>query len=77
MPAPTLQKAMDERVARQESLGVKDAASLRVLVVADPRSNSLLIGGSAEGFKLIESLARQLDDAGLGRRIRLARVAVA
>ncbi len=62
--APVLQKAMDERVQHQESLGVKDAEALRVLVEADARSNSLIIGGSNEGYKLVQSLAQQLDDAG-------------
>ena len=62
--APVLQQAMDERVARQTSLGVADAESLKMMVVADARSNSLLVGGSPEGFKLVESIALQIDEAG-------------
>ena len=62
--APTLQKAMDDRVARQTSLGIKDAESLKMMVVADARSNSLIVGGSPEGFLLLESIATQIDEAG-------------
>ncbi len=71
--APVLQKAMDDRVARQQSLGVNDAEALKVLVTADDRSNSLIIGGSNEGYKLVESIAMQLDDAGpaLGGQIQI------
>ncbi len=61
--AATIQKMMDARVQRQESLGVKDAEALRMIVVADPRSNSLIVGGSAEGFELVSTLAKQLDGA--------------
>jgi len=44
-----------------------------VIVVPDERSNSLIVGGSPESFKLVESLARQLDEAApaLGGRIQL------
>ncbi len=71
--APTLQTAMDQRVTRQQSLGVADAESLKMLIVADARSNSLIVGGSVEGFKLVESIAMQLDNAGpaLGGQIQI------
>ncbi len=62
--ASTLQEMMDARVQRQQSLGVRDAESLRVIVLADPRSNSLLVGGSAESFEIVETLAKKLDAAG-------------
>ncbi len=61
--ATSLQKMMDARVQRQQSLGVKDAESLRMIVMADQRSNMLIIGGSDEGFKLCEDMAKQLDSA--------------
>ncbi len=71
--AVTLQKMMDARVKRQESLGVKDAEALRVIVLPDTRSNSLIIGGSPESFKIIEDIAKQLDTASpaLGGQIQL------
>lgn len=62
--APILQGMMDARVERQTSLGVADAEALRVLVMADPRSNSLIVGGSKESYDLVKSLAEQLDNAG-------------
>jgi type II secretion system protein D len=61
--ADTLQKMMDARVQRQEALGVKDAEALRVIVLADPRSNSLVVGGSKESFAMVKELARQMDTA--------------
>ncbi|MBL7220010.1 MAG: hypothetical protein ISS69_07845 [Phycisphaerae bacterium] len=68
-----LQKMMDARVVRQQSLGVKDAEALRVIVVADARSNSLIVGGSAEGYKIVKDLAEQLDSksAALSGQIQL------
>jgi len=71
--AGTLQRMMDARVQRQSALGVRDAEALRVVVLPDERSNSLIVGGSPESFKLVESLARQLDEAapGLGGQIQL------
>ena len=62
--APVLQAMMDARVQRVQALGVADAEALRVIISADSRSNSLMVGGSAEGFDLVKSLAEQLDDAG-------------
>ncbi|RPI59527.1 MAG: hypothetical protein EHM48_08735, partial [Planctomycetaceae bacterium] len=59
--ATTLQKMMDARVQRLTSLGVKDADAVKVVIVADARSNSLIVGGSAEGYELVKSLAQQLD----------------
>ncbi len=60
---PVLQQLMDARVQRFATLGAADAEALRVIIMADARSNSLLIGGSAEGFQLAKSLAEQLDGA--------------
>lgn len=61
--ASTLQQMMDARVQRQESLGVKDAAALGVLIIPDMRTNSLIIGGSAESYQIVKELAEQLDGA--------------
>ncbi len=60
---PVLQELMDARVQRFATLGAADAEALRIIIMADARSNSLLIGGSAEGFQLAKSLAEQLDGA--------------
>jgi type II secretory pathway component GspD/PulD (secretin) len=54
---------MDQRVARQGSLGKGQADSLRILILPEPRSNSLLVGGGKDAYELVESLARKLDDA--------------
>jgi type II secretion system protein D len=62
--ATTLQKMMDARVQRLSTLGAKDAEAMRVVVLADARSNALMVGGSAEGFELVKGLAEQLDNAG-------------
>jgi len=59
--APALQEMMDARVQRQESLGAGDAEALRVVIAADPRSNSLMAAGSAESFEIVKSLAERLD----------------
>ncbi|MBT3202301.1 MAG: hypothetical protein HN350_20570, partial [Phycisphaerales bacterium] len=71
--APVLQSMMEARVQRQQSLGAKDAEALRVIVVADARSNSLIVGGATEGFALVKSLAEQLDNkpAALSGQVQL------
>ncbi|MGB2824170.1 MAG: secretin N-terminal domain-containing protein, partial [Phycisphaerae bacterium] len=71
--APVLQQMMDARVQRQAALGVKDAEALRMLISYDARSNSLIVGGGKDGFELIKSLSKQLDDAApaLGGAIQL------
>ncbi len=61
--AGVLGQMMDARVQRQQSLGVKDAEALRVIVLPDPRSNSLIVGGSKESFDVVAELARKLDQA--------------
>ena len=61
--AGTLQRLMDQRVARQGSLGRGQADTLRVMIVPEARSNSLLVGGGKDGYELVESLAKQLDQA--------------
>lgn len=71
--AATLQKMMDARVQRLSALGAKDAEALKMMIVADARSNSLIVGGSAEGFEMVKGLAGQLDGAApaLGGSIQL------
>ncbi|MCL2700846.1 MAG: hypothetical protein FWE88_04035 [Phycisphaerae bacterium] len=57
----TVQRIMDARVQRLVSQGVRDADAARVTIVAYARSNSLIIGGSAEGYELIKTIVSQLD----------------
>jgi type II secretion system protein D len=68
-----LQRMMDARVQRQSALGAKDAEAMRAVIVADARSNSLIVAGSDESFKLVEGLAKQLDGASpaLGGQVQL------
>ncbi len=71
--ASSLQKLLDARLQQRGNLGKQEAASLKVIVIGDPRTNSLLVGGSKENFELVKSLASQLDAAGpaLSGRIRI------
>jgi len=71
--APVLQQMMDNRVQRQAALGVRDAEALRTVIIADARSNYLIIGGSPESFQLVKDLAERLDGASpaLGGQIQL------
>ena len=71
--APTLQKLMDARVTQRASLNPGQADALKVIIMADQRSNALLVGGAKEGFELVQNLAKQLDSAApaLSGRVRL------
>jgi type II secretory pathway component GspD/PulD (secretin) len=71
--APTLQKLMDARVTQRATLNQGAADALKVIIMYDQRSNSLLVGGAREGFDLVRTLAKQLDDAApaLSGRVRL------
>ena len=71
--APILQKMLDARVQRASALGQVDSERLRMMVVADTRSNSLIVGGSADGFELVKKIVEQLDSAGpaLGGKIQI------
>ncbi|MFZ9854892.1 MAG: secretin N-terminal domain-containing protein [Limisphaerales bacterium] len=71
--APTLQKLMDARVTQRATLNQGQADALKVIIMADQRSNALLVGGAREGFELVQTLARQLDQAApaLSGRVRL------
>ena len=70
---PTLQKLMDARVTQRASLTPNQADELKVIIIADQRSNALLVGGSREAFELVQNLAKQLDQAApaFSGRIRL------
>ncbi len=74
--ATTLQRLMDARISQRALRTPGAADSLKVVILADTRSNSLLVGGSREGFELVQSLAKQLDDASpaLAGRIRIVPV---
>ncbi len=71
--AATLQRLLDARVAQKGALSKQEADSMRVLIIDEPRSNSLLVTGSKDSFDLVESLVKELDRAptALGGRIRL------
>ena len=71
--AATIQRLMDARVLQRSTLSKSQADALRVMVMGDDRSNSLLVAGSKDGYELVEQLARQLDQAesALSGKIRL------
>ncbi|NDB74079.1 MAG: hypothetical protein EB141_00265, partial [Verrucomicrobia bacterium] len=71
--AGTLQKLMDARLTQRVTLNKGQSDALKVVILADTRSNSLLIGGGRDSFEMVETLAKQLDTAGpaLSGRIRL------
>jgi type II secretion system protein D len=71
--AATVQRLMDARVTQRATLNQGSADALKVTILADPRSNALLVAGGREAFEMVESLAKQLDRAGpaLSGRIRL------
>ncbi len=60
--AAALQRLLDER-ARQRGgrRQTQTADPMRVVVIADLRSNSLLVSASPENFELVQSLVAQLD----------------
>ncbi len=61
--ATTLQRLVDARLTQKSGAGKQESDSLRITVIPDARSNSLLVGGSKDGFALIQSLASELDKA--------------
>ncbi len=61
--AQTIQQLMDARVARLSGSGRNQTESLRVLIIAEPRSNNLLVTGGQDSFELVQALARKLDGA--------------
>ncbi|MCZ7640271.1 MAG: hypothetical protein M5U12_31975 [Verrucomicrobia bacterium] len=62
--AASLQRLLDER-ARPRGTGRRPTTSaLRVVVIPDARSNSLMIGGGPEAFELVQALLTQLDQPG-------------
>ena len=71
--AGTLQKLMDARLTQRVPLNKGQSDALKVIILADSRSNALLVGGGRDGFEMVEALAKQLDTAGaaLSGRIRL------
>jgi type II secretion system protein D len=59
--AGTIQSLMDSRISRLSNKGRGQADSHRVLIVAEQRSNSLLVAGGKDSFELVKSLAERLD----------------
>ncbi|HTD87054.1 MAG TPA: secretin N-terminal domain-containing protein [Candidatus Binatia bacterium] len=71
--AANLQRLLDARVTQKGSLSKQQSDSMRVLVLGEPRSNSILLAGSKDSFELVETLARELDKTptALSGKIRL------
>jgi type II secretion system protein D len=71
--AANIQRLLDARVTQKGSLSKQQADAMRVLVLGEPRSNSILLAGSKDSFELVESLAKELDKAptALSGKIRL------
>lgn len=71
--ADTLQEMMDARVERQATLDDLSAEALKVVILADERSNSLIVAGSRENFAFVKALAEKLDGASqaLSGRVQL------
>ncbi len=71
--AANIQRLMDARVTQRAALNKGVTDSLKVVIIPDQRSNSLLVAGSKDSFEMVESLAKQLDKAGpaLSGTIRL------
>ena len=71
--AATIQKLMDSRMTQRASLNKGQPDLLKVTILSDNRSNSLLVSGSKDSFEMVESLAKQLDKSGpaLSGRIRI------
>ncbi len=71
--AASVQRLMDARVTQRATLNQGAADTLKVTILADQRSNALLVAGGRESFDMVESLAKQLDKSApaLSGRIRL------
>lgn len=69
----TLQRLMDARLTQKAGANRGQADLLKVTILSDSRSNTLLVSGSKDSFEVVESLAKQLDKAGpaLSGRIRI------
>lgn len=74
--AVTMQKLMDARLTQRAQANKGQADALKVIILADQRSNALLVGGGRDAFDMVQALAKQLDTAGpaLAGRIRLVAV---
>ncbi len=71
--ASTLQQILDTRAQQKSALGAQSPQSLKAIVLADPRRNSVIVGGASEVFELVEVLAKEMDAPGmaLSGQIRL------
>ncbi|MEX2673281.1 MAG: secretin N-terminal domain-containing protein [Phycisphaeraceae bacterium] len=59
-----IQQLLDARVEQRQAMGRAEAESLRVEIISDPRTNTLLVAGSREAYEMVEGLAEQLDRDG-------------
>lgn len=63
--ASALQQIIDARAQQKAALTAQSQLAVRAIVLADPRINSIIVGGATEVFELVEALAKQLDVPGL------------
>ncbi|HMN96285.1 MAG TPA: secretin N-terminal domain-containing protein [Phycisphaerales bacterium] len=63
--ATLVQQLMDARLERLRRVQPESADLERVLVVADPRSNMLVVSAGAETFEVVRRLVSDLDAAGV------------
>lgn len=59
--APLVQQLMDARLDRLRSVEPRAADLQRVTVLADERSNTLLVAGGADAFDVVKGVVEQLD----------------
>jgi type II secretory pathway component GspD/PulD (secretin) len=71
--AANIQRLMDARITQRAASNRGATDNLKVTIIPDNRSNSLLVAGSRDSFEMVESLAKQLDKTGpaLSGKIRL------
>lgn len=71
--ASTIQRLMDARITQRAAANRGATDTLKVTIIPDQRSNSLLVAGGRDSFEMVESLAKALDKAGpaLSGQIRL------
>ncbi|MCP5526398.1 MAG: hypothetical protein H7A47_06270 [Verrucomicrobiales bacterium] len=64
--AASLQRLMDERARQRRGATTRGGGydPQRVVIIADERTNTLLVAGAPDGFELVRGLAEELDHAG-------------
>jgi len=64
--AELIQEMMDARLERLQRVQPETADLQKVTVVADPRTNSLVVAAGNESFEVVQRLAEDLDSSTLG-----------